>query len=114
MSRGTLVAFSNPVSNERESEFNNWYNNIHAVEVVSLPGFSGMTRLRAGPSVKGTFPHRYLALFECNDIEQALASLQSHIGQMNISDAVDGSAVGVFFEAIFSLRQCDLPFGNKS
>jgi hypothetical protein len=113
VARGTLVVFTNPVTKEREAEFNDWYNNIHALEVTSLQGFSAIRRLRVGPDVRGVLRHRYLAIYECSDVDQARASLDAHTAAMNISDALGEDAIAVFFEDIFSLRASDaIPGGS--
>jgi hypothetical protein len=109
MARGKLVVFTNPVSEEREAEFNDWYNDIHAGDIVSLPGFASITRLRVGPAVRESFPHRYLALYECHDIELARASLEAARESLNISGALAEDAVAVFYEDIFSLGAEELP-----
>ena len=108
MARGTFVVFTNPVSTEREAEFNDWYNSVHAGEILSLPGFVAISRLKAGPTVKGAASHRYLALYECDDIEKARASLTAHMEQLNVSDALEDSATAVFFEEFFSLPAADV------
>jgi hypothetical protein len=107
MARGTLIVFTNPVANEREAEFNDWYNNIHAREVTSLPGFSAIRRLRVGSNVKGSLSHRYLAIYECSDVHQAKASLDAHTAELNITDALSDDAVAVFFEDIYSFSAGD-------
>jgi len=108
VARGTLVVFTNPVSREREEEFNDWYNNTHAQDVVSLPGFTAIRRLRVGPDVRGSLPYRYLAVYECSNVQQALESLEAARFGMNISDAMDEAAIAVFYEDIFSLQKSDL------
>lgn len=37
MARHILLAFSNPLD-EREEEFNSWYNDIHLDNVLKVPG----------------------------------------------------------------------------
>lgn len=46
MAKGILLALSNPVSPDREDEFNRWYNEVHGAEVTGLAGFQSMTRYR--------------------------------------------------------------------
>lgn len=109
MARGTLVVFSNPVSEERETEFNDWYNKIHAADIVSLPGFTSITRFRVGPAVRESFQHHYLALYACYDVDLANASLTAAVANLNISDALADTAIAVFYEEFFSLSADDLP-----
>ena len=107
MAKGYLVVLTNPVSPEREEEFNHWYNEIHASEVVALPGFTRMTRLRAGPAIAGTSDYAYLALYECDDLELAHRTILERRDGLNVSEALDASAVAVFFEPIFSFPSND-------
>lgn len=108
MPAGILIALTNPVSPEREDEFNHWYNVVHGSEVTSLKGFAAMTRYRASaqavpPSDTPTF--RYLALYDLDDVDQALKSLAEGAESFNMTDAVDlQNALGIGFEKIFSTR----------
>ena len=102
------MVFTNPVSKDREAEFNDWYDNIHAAEVLALPGFESIARLRAGPAVRGALEHRYLALYQCSDVDRAYSELMAARDGMNISDAMAETAIAVFFEDSFVLRAQDL------
>jgi hypothetical protein len=98
MSKGLLVALSNPISPDREYEFNNWYDNIHAAEVTSLPGIVSVTRYRtmvqlSPPSEQPA--HRYLAIYELDDINTAVHALQNATSQLHMSDSMDLKAAQV-------------------
>jgi hypothetical protein len=45
-----------------EDEYNNWYNNVHLDDVVSLPGFVRAQRFRLDEPSK--FEYRHLAIYE--------------------------------------------------
>lgn len=106
MAKGILIALTNPVSTDREDEMNEWYNVVHGNEVTSLKGFAGMTRYRAAaqpvpPSEPPMF--RYLALYDLDDVDQALKSLQEGAEAFSMSDSVDlEGAQGIAFVKIFS------------
>lgn len=108
MSKGILVAMTNPVSPEREDEFNHWYNDVHGSEVLGLAGFASLTRYRAHaqavpPGAEPKF--RYLALYEVDDVDQALQSLAEGADKFSMSDSVDlSNALGITFVKVFSTK----------
>ena len=108
MGKPIMIALSNPVSPERDEEFNNWYNNVHGPEVGNLAGFENMTRYRAAVQVvpPGVEPsYRYLALYELSDVDTAVRSLAEGADKFDMSDAVDlAGATGIAFEQIFTTK----------
>jgi hypothetical protein len=108
MTKGILIALTNPVSPEREAEFNHWYNIIHGSEVGQLRGFAAMTRYKAEvqavpPSENPTFG--YLAIYDLDDIEEAMRSLAAGTDRFQMSDSVDlAHVLGIGFKKIFSTR----------
>ncbi|HEY3657577.1 MAG TPA: hypothetical protein VGL34_21585 [Steroidobacteraceae bacterium] len=106
MAKGLLLAFSDPISADREGDYNAWYNGIHANEVTSLSGFGGMTRYRAVAQMSPpseSHAYRYLAVYELHDIEAGMSALQAATPNLNMSDAMDlNNALVVAFEPIFS------------
>ena len=107
MTKAILISLTNPVSKERDAEFNDWFDNVHGVEVTKLDGFEHMTRYRAASQVvpPGEPTHRYLAVYELSDVETAMKSLAEGREAFNMSDSVDlGGASGVFFEQIFTTK----------
>ncbi len=103
---GKLLAFSNPVSAEREAEYNVWYDGVHAAEIMALPGIAGMKRYRHAAQVShpGTEPrHRYVAIYELDDVDAALKGFAEAAASLAISDAMDFTDAQVMcFEEIFS------------
>jgi hypothetical protein len=71
-----LLAFTNPVSADREDEYNQWYTNTHLPEVTALPGFRSAKRFKATETqLAGEPPFRFLALYELDDVDVALDAL---------------------------------------
>ena len=101
MARTIMAVYSNPISPERDEEYNTWYNDVHLADLMGVPGFVGATRYRLADDMgKGTAPseHRYLALYEVEgDPVAAYAELRSRNGTMEVSDSLDGSGTRVMF-----------------
>jgi hypothetical protein len=81
MPKGIFLALANPVSDDVEGDFNQWYDASHAREVLALPGVRSCTRYRlAGTQVMpgdDAMGYRYLALYEVevdnwDDLSKAL------------------------------------------
>lgn len=110
MTRGVLLVLTNPVSVEREAEYNDWYNTRHVPDVLSVEGFVAATRYRiAEPQLMpGEEPpaFRYLAIYEveADDLGLAMKNLGEAAGggAMVISDALDMSSApsAVLYELI--------------
>lgn len=103
MARYKFVVMSDPVEG-REDEYNDWYNNIHLHDIVSVPGFVAAQRFRLEKSVGGHIANRYLTIYEmdCDDPEASFDALTaaSQSGSMFISGALnlDTVSAGIFSE----------------
>jgi hypothetical protein len=67
MPKGIFLALANATSGDVEDEFNQWYTDVHAQEVLALPGVRSARRFRLAPAqvMPGDEDHRrYLALYE--------------------------------------------------
>jgi hypothetical protein len=68
MAKGVFLALSNPVSGDVDAEFNEWYDDVHAREMLALPGVRSFRRFRLAPAQvlpgDDVTAHRYLALYE--------------------------------------------------
>jgi hypothetical protein len=100
----TIFLLSNPISPEREQEFNDWYENVIAKNVARLPGFVGIKRYRASelqmwdkqPS------YRYVAVYTIADMEKFKAAMHAAHADFPKSDCGDfKNAVSMTFEEIF-------------
>jgi Domain of unknown function (DUF4286) len=109
MAAGKMIVMTNPASPESEKEFNRWYDEIHLPDVVALPGFKSATRFRARiqvlpPSEKPAFD--YLAIYELEDVDQALASLEKFGPELELTDAIDMvNVMEVLYDPISSVEK---------
>jgi hypothetical protein len=104
-----LVILSNPVSEDRDSDFNTWYNEVHIPEILAEPGFLKAERYRAVARIPGEGPpaYRYLAIYEINSVADALA-INAKASQLTMTDAIDAEgAIGAAFEKIFIMTAAD-------
>jgi hypothetical protein len=81
MPKGVFLALSNPVSEGVEDDFNQWYDEVHAKEVLALPGVNSCRRFKLAPAQimpgDDAAGRRYLALYEVDvDDWQAFAEAQ--------------------------------------
>ena len=108
MANEILIVLSNPISAEREDEFNAWYSHVHGKEVAALPGFRNVTRYRAQAQVVpagGELAYRYLAVYEVDDATEAVTALAEAAPNLSKSDSADlKGASGIMFEQIFTSK----------
>jgi hypothetical protein len=81
MPKGLFLALSNPASDAVEGDFNQWYDDVHAKQVLALPGVKSCRRFRLAPTQvmpgDDAMGRRYLALYEIEvDDWQAFADAQ--------------------------------------
>lgn len=99
---GVLVVFSNPVEGA-DDEFNEWYTNTHAPDIIKLGAAVSFTRYKASgvPLLPGIpEPGKYAVIYEVTaetveQIEDAAARLQAGLGagQTDISPSMDLTSV---------------------
>ena len=79
MSKYITIALTNPVEG-REQEFNEWYDNQHVPDVLSLPGCVSAQRFKLSDvqMPNRSCPYRYLAIyeFEADKIEAVAATVE--------------------------------------
>jgi hypothetical protein len=88
MAHYKLVVFSDALDN-RDDEFNAWYDNIHLKDVLAVDGIVAAQRFKLKTGDKW----KYLALYEleCDDPLPVIEELQSRAGTevMPLTDAFD-------------------------
>ena len=80
MEKWLFVVRTNCINESREDEFNEWYNNVHAQDVVNLPGVLRGDRFWC-PDWSSHEQGRYLALYEIetDDIEKTKELLSTNL-----------------------------------
>ena len=116
MAKMILAVLTNPVSQERDAEFNEWYTNTHLNDVLKVPGYVAATRFKVidKPMMDGAeLPkQRYLAIYELDtdDVDQAAAQLMTAVqdGGMSLSDSLDPATVMAnFYEQVSDRRTAE-------
>jgi hypothetical protein len=83
-----LIVLSDPLDN-RDAEFNTWYDNIHLPDVLKVDGIVAAQRFK----LKSGDRWRYCALYEIesDDPQKVVTELESRAGTeaMPLSDAFD-------------------------
>lgn len=108
MGKSIMLSLVDPVSPERDEDFNRWFNEVHGPEVLKLEGISSLTRYRA---VAQFLPesdqpmYRYLAVYEVDDVTTGLRVIQEGASKFTMTDAADMlNAVGLAFEQIYTTK----------
>jgi hypothetical protein len=94
--KAVLVVLSEPSSNDREDEYNDWYDEVHLGEVCQIPGITGAKRyVRSSTQLdpSGSLgAERYLALYEIdsNDLATVARELNERAvdGRFTMNDAL--------------------------
>jgi hypothetical protein len=97
MATHQLIVLSNPVSTEREDEYNQWYEHTHLDEVLQVSGIVSAQRF-AITAPRGDPKWRYAAAYDLDtdDATQVLADLTEAVTTMNMSDSIDGANAGLW------------------
>jgi hypothetical protein len=96
MAKGIMVVESNPVSPEREAEYNEFYDNVHLGEVCATPGIVSARRYKLHDTASAD-PSRpqYLAIYELegDDLGQILKALRQRgaNGELRRNEAIERS-----------------------
>lgn len=90
-----FLVLTEPVKG-REDEYNDWYDNVHVVDVAAVPGFKSAQRYELSSDQLDGYgedaPLRYLAIYEIEgDAGNAFAGLLGGVGDGSIpmSEALD-------------------------
>jgi hypothetical protein len=97
------LVFSNPVAEDREEEFHQWYDEVHLPEVLATPGFISAQRigLRRTEFARATEPaQRFGVLYEVEgDPEEVMGRVSAGVaaGTIHMSDVLDLSTFQMAF-----------------
>ncbi|HEY2089688.1 MAG TPA: hypothetical protein VGH54_27165 [Mycobacterium sp.] len=106
MPKAVLIVYTNPISPERDYDFNHWYDEIHLPEVLAADGFVAASRYRVSDAqAKGvaTPAHRYASVYEVDtaDLQGALDALLRSARDLDMGDSLDlSTASAVLWEEI--------------
>jgi hypothetical protein len=80
MAKSMFMAWTSPVDDASDAEFNAWYDGTHVPQVrAAIPAITSVQRYRVAdvPGVGGSPAHRYLAVYEMDtdDVAGAMAAL---------------------------------------
>ena len=97
MTHPMLLAWSSPVSVERDAEFNEWYVGTHIPEIrQAIPGITAVQRYRVLGSGSADTPTRYVCCYELGgtDVASAAKALGEAraAGAFTPSDSMDVSS----------------------
>lgn len=91
--RGILLVMSDATPGDDDA-YNAWYDDVHLVDVLNVPGFVAARRFAAVPSVHGELPPApYLAIYEidADDLDEVQRALSVAARKMDISTTLDRS-----------------------
>ena len=103
--RFVQVVFANPVAG-KEDEFNDWYDNVHIPELLTVPGMLSATRYTLHDAAiyqadGGVAPeHRYMCVYELEgDVDEIMGTIRKSVasGAVHMGDSLDLSSARVSF-----------------
>lgn len=106
MARYKMLVLSRPMPG-KDAEYNDWYQNTHLKQVVSIPGYVSAQRLKMAVNMRGEDAWPYMAIYEIetDDVEAAYKALEAAAG--------DGSiAVSAAFDYASVYASIYEPFGT--
>jgi hypothetical protein len=94
--RAILLVNTNPASEERTDDFNNWYSEVHIPQILErVPGVVAARRYRLDEASPIQPAHRYLAVYEIEADEPAsvVGAMKeaADTGSLDSTDALDRS-----------------------
>lgn len=80
MARYKMLVLSRPTEG-MEAEYNDWYQNTHIQQIVSLPGFISAQRFKLAVNMlDNAYPYMAIYEIEADDVEAAYQALQNAAG----------------------------------
>ena len=103
MTGSVFMALTNSISPDRDEEYNRWYNEVHANDLLSLPTMRSLIRYRAVQQITpgGGEPfHKYLAIYNVDDPRTAYQALVERRSTFTMTTAIADPLL-VSYEPIF-------------
>lgn len=101
-----MLVFSSPAADVSDEEFDDWYDNVHAPEILaSIEGVEAVHRFRRHPDATppGVATHPRLAIYELSapsDVVQQRMASRKRSSDVSRLDVVDNPPVILRYEAI--------------
>ena len=94
MAKSIVLAWTNPVDEASDKEFNAWYNGTHVPQVrAAIPAITAAHRYKVADLPGAPATHRYVAVYEMDtdDVAGALAALgaASADGRIEMTPTMD-------------------------
>ena len=106
MAKSIVLAWTNPVDEASDKEYNTWYSSTHIPQVIAhVPGVTGARRYRVVdlPGAGGPPAYRYVCIWEIDtDAASVAAGLQAAgaAGKLDMTPAIDPAGLVQWFEAV--------------
>jgi hypothetical protein len=96
---GKFLVFTN-AADGRDDDYNQWYDEVHAVEMCALQEYTGVTRYKlTDAQMVPDQSHRYVAIYEFEgSAEDAVAALKAALPTFTMTDAVKPDAKMIYLE----------------
>lgn len=92
MPKYRMIALTRPIEG-KDAEYNEWYQNVHMPEVVSMKGFTGARRFKLAQHIQGadSFPYAAIYDIETDNLGAMLGQFgeAAASGKMSRSEAMD-------------------------
>jgi hypothetical protein len=109
MGKGLIFVYSNPVSPEKEDEYNAWGNGVHADELLEAPSVRSVSRYKVSDTQLPGVPspdYRYLCVYELDDLDRGFREMHQIFLRTTPSDAIDPArTLSVKFEEVHDYRK---------
>jgi antibiotic biosynthesis monooxygenase (ABM) superfamily enzyme len=96
MARYKMLVLSRPTPGHEE-RYNDWYQNTHLAQIVSLPGFISAQRFKVAVNMRGDDCYPYAAIYEieADDLDAVYKTLEAAAsdGTISVSAAFDYETV---------------------
>lgn len=105
MPKAMMLVFSNAVSDDREADYNEWYDGTHVPDILKVPGINTATRFKIvdSPAPGAELPGRYLAIYEveAGDLNEITENLGKAFvnGELPMSDVIEVGPI-IFFQQV--------------
>jgi len=102
MAKFKMIVLSSPVPGE-EARFNDWYQNTHIPEVLTVPGMQGAQRYRLFAKLLGSGSNEWLTIYDIeSDDPAALPAAMNEASTSGKRTRSDSLNISTAYSALFS------------